>query len=127
MLGGHRWAPSISVPGRFGHGWRIARRTPGRLALHTGLEPVEVMLGEDPGYQLGPAANAYLGEQRLDGVIPVAEPSESSAGHSRASGVTDSISPDRLRMTSAGLRDPDGARLELIADPLGEMYGTKVR
>ncbi len=24
------------------------------------------------------------------------------------------------------LRDPDGARLELIADPLGEMYGTKV-
>jgi 4-hydroxyphenylpyruvate dioxygenase-like putative hemolysin len=24
------------------------------------------------------------------------------------------------------LRDPDGARLELIADPLGEMYGAKV-
>ena len=23
-------------------------------------------------------------------------------------------------------RDPDGARIELIADPLGEMYGTKV-
>src|SRR4051794_41136318 len=23
------------------------------------------------------------------------------------------------------LRDPDGARLELLADPLGEMYGTK--
>jgi len=23
-------------------------------------------------------------------------------------------------------RDPDGARLELIADPLGQMYGTKV-
>ena len=23
-------------------------------------------------------------------------------------------------------RDPDGARLELLADPLGEMYGTKV-
>jgi hypothetical protein len=22
--------------------------------------------------------------------------------------------------------DPDGARIELIADPLGEMYGTKV-
>ncbi|HLI36856.1 MAG TPA: VOC family protein [Streptosporangiaceae bacterium] len=28
--------------------------------------------------------------------------------------------------TSIYLRDPDGARLELIADPLGEMYGTKV-
>ena len=24
------------------------------------------------------------------------------------------------------LRDPDGARLELLADPLGEMYGSKV-
>jgi hypothetical protein len=23
-------------------------------------------------------------------------------------------------------RDPDGARLELIADPFGEMYGAKV-
>jgi hypothetical protein len=23
-------------------------------------------------------------------------------------------------------RDPDGARLDLLADPLGEMYGTKV-
>ncbi len=28
--------------------------------------------------------------------------------------------------TSLYLRDPDGVRLELIADPLGEMYGTKV-
>jgi catechol 2,3-dioxygenase-like lactoylglutathione lyase family enzyme len=29
--------------------------------------------------------------------------------------------------TSIYLRDPDGARIELIADPLGEMYGTQVR
>jgi catechol 2,3-dioxygenase-like lactoylglutathione lyase family enzyme len=29
--------------------------------------------------------------------------------------------------TSIYFRDPDGARVELIADPLGEMYGTKVR
>jgi len=28
--------------------------------------------------------------------------------------------------TSLYFRDPDGARLELIADPLGEMYGTEV-
>lgn len=28
--------------------------------------------------------------------------------------------------TSVYFRDPDGARLELIADPLGEMYGDKV-
>jgi hypothetical protein len=29
--------------------------------------------------------------------------------------------------TSIYLRDPDGARLEVIADPVGEMYGTRVR
>jgi catechol 2,3-dioxygenase-like lactoylglutathione lyase family enzyme len=28
--------------------------------------------------------------------------------------------------TSIYLQDPDGTRVELIADPLGEMYGTKV-
>ena len=28
--------------------------------------------------------------------------------------------------TSVYFRDPDGARLELLADPLGEMYGTTV-
>lgn len=28
--------------------------------------------------------------------------------------------------TSLYFRDPDGARIELIADPLGEMYGAKV-
>jgi catechol 2,3-dioxygenase-like lactoylglutathione lyase family enzyme len=28
--------------------------------------------------------------------------------------------------TSIYFRDPDGARVELIADPLGEMYGTRV-
>jgi catechol-2,3-dioxygenase len=27
---------------------------------------------------------------------------------------------------SVYFRDPDGARIELIADPLGEMYGSKV-
>jgi catechol 2,3-dioxygenase-like lactoylglutathione lyase family enzyme len=27
---------------------------------------------------------------------------------------------------SVYFRDPDGARIELIADPLGEMYGAKV-
>jgi catechol 2,3-dioxygenase-like lactoylglutathione lyase family enzyme len=29
--------------------------------------------------------------------------------------------------TSIYLRDPDGARIELLADPLGEMYGNVVR
>lgn len=33
---------------------------------------------------------------------------------------------DHVSGTSLYFRDPDGARLELIADPLGEMYGTIV-
>jgi catechol 2,3-dioxygenase-like lactoylglutathione lyase family enzyme len=54
-----------------------------------------------------------------------------------------SVAPDRWhklveRLTAAGVdheihsevsvyfRDPDGARIELIADPLGEMYGNQV-
>jgi catechol 2,3-dioxygenase-like lactoylglutathione lyase family enzyme len=54
-----------------------------------------------------------------------------------------SVTPERCRELKASLdgagvpyqeasgasvyfRDPDGARLELIADPLGEMYGTQV-
>ncbi|RBY86486.1 VOC family protein [Blastococcus sp. TF02A-30] len=54
-----------------------------------------------------------------------------------------SVDPERWeqlveRLTAAGVehevhsgvsvyfRDPDGARIELIADPLGEMYGSKV-
>jgi catechol 2,3-dioxygenase-like lactoylglutathione lyase family enzyme len=54
-----------------------------------------------------------------------------------------SVDPDRwreivARLDTAGVehevhsgvsvyfRDPDGARIELIADPLGEMYGTRV-
>ena len=28
--------------------------------------------------------------------------------------------------TSMYFRDPDGTRVELISDPLGEMYGSKV-
>ena len=54
-----------------------------------------------------------------------------------------SVEPERWqalveRLTEAGVphevhsgvsvyfRDPDGARIELIADPLGEMYGSQV-
>jgi hypothetical protein len=54
-----------------------------------------------------------------------------------------SVEPDRWRQLVANLdragvdhtvhsevsvyfRDPDGARIELIADPLGEMYGNQV-
>jgi hypothetical protein len=39
-----------------------------------------------------------------------------------AAGVEHQLESD----TSIYFRDPDGARLELIADPLGEMYGLHV-
>jgi catechol 2,3-dioxygenase-like lactoylglutathione lyase family enzyme len=39
-----------------------------------------------------------------------------------AAGVDHVVESER----SIYFRDPDGARLELLADPLGEMYGTKV-
>jgi catechol 2,3-dioxygenase-like lactoylglutathione lyase family enzyme len=37
-----------------------------------------------------------------------------------------SVHYEHISGTSLYFRDPDGARLELISDPLGEMYGTKV-
>jgi catechol 2,3-dioxygenase-like lactoylglutathione lyase family enzyme len=36
------------------------------------------------------------------------------------------VAYEELSGTSIYFRDPNGARLELISDPLGEMYGTKV-
>jgi catechol 2,3-dioxygenase-like lactoylglutathione lyase family enzyme len=36
------------------------------------------------------------------------------------------VAYEHVSGTSLYFRDPDGARLELISDPLGEMYGTKV-
>ncbi|MCW2912557.1 MAG: hypothetical protein JWN52_625, partial [Actinomycetia bacterium] len=39
-----------------------------------------------------------------------------------AAGVEDILEGD----ASSYFRDPDGARLELLADPLGEMYGHRV-
>jgi catechol-2,3-dioxygenase len=62
---------------------------------------------------------------------------------SSSTSATASVDPERWqelvqRLTDAGVqhevhsgvsvyfRDPDGARIELIADPLGEMYGHQV-
>lgn len=36
------------------------------------------------------------------------------------------VAYDNISGSSLYFRDPDGARLELISDPLGEMYGSKV-
>jgi catechol 2,3-dioxygenase-like lactoylglutathione lyase family enzyme len=74
-----------------------------------------------PGLDLGPYAEVLGGLHHL--CISV-EPQRWE--HLR--GKLDAAGVDYLQLSKVSLyfRDPDGARLELIADPLGEMYGSKV-
>jgi catechol 2,3-dioxygenase-like lactoylglutathione lyase family enzyme len=74
-----------------------------------------------PGLDVGPYAEVLGGLHHL--AISV-EPSRGSALVERlvAAGVEHEVHSG----VSVYFRDPDGARIELIADPLGEMYGSKV-
>jgi catechol 2,3-dioxygenase-like lactoylglutathione lyase family enzyme len=74
-----------------------------------------------PGLELGPYAEVLGGLHHM--AISV-EPDrwEHLKGKLDAAGV-----PYQMESgTSIYFRDPDGARMELIADPLGEMYASKV-
>ena len=74
-----------------------------------------------PGLDLGPYAEVLGGLHHL--AISV---SKEKWDHLRSkldgAGVQYIVESEK----SIYFRDPDGARLELLADPLGEMYGTKV-
>ncbi|GAA4431685.1 VOC family protein [Actinokineospora soli] len=74
-----------------------------------------------PGLDLGPYAEVLGGLHHL--AISM-EPGEWAAAKSRL----DAAGVEYLEEsgTSVYFRDPDGARVELIADPLGEMYGEPV-
>jgi catechol 2,3-dioxygenase-like lactoylglutathione lyase family enzyme len=74
-----------------------------------------------PGLDLGPYAEVLGG---LHHVAISVEPEQWEAARQRL----DEAGIEYLREsgTSIYFRDPDGARVELIADPLGEMYGSKV-
>jgi catechol 2,3-dioxygenase-like lactoylglutathione lyase family enzyme len=74
-----------------------------------------------PGLDLGPYAEVLGG---LHHVAISVEPTrwERLAENLVAAGVES----ERHSGTSLYFRDPDGARIELIADPLGEMYGDVV-
>ena len=74
-----------------------------------------------PGLDLGPYAEVLGGLHHL--CISV-EPDR----WEYLRGKLDTAGIEYLSMSKSSiyLRDPDGARLELISDPLGEMYGTKV-
>jgi catechol 2,3-dioxygenase-like lactoylglutathione lyase family enzyme len=74
-----------------------------------------------PGLDLGPYAEVLGGLHHL--CISV-EPDR----WEYLRGKLDDAGIEYLSMSKSSIyfRDPDGARLELISDPLGEMYGTKV-
>jgi catechol 2,3-dioxygenase-like lactoylglutathione lyase family enzyme len=74
-----------------------------------------------PGLDLGPYAEVLGG---LHHVAISVEPSQWEAAVKR---LGEAAVPHEVHsQVSVYFRDPDGARLELIADPLGEMYGSQV-
>src|SRR3954452_7630552 len=74
-----------------------------------------------PGLDLGPYQEVLGG---LHHIAISVEPStwERLRGKLDAAGVPSHVESEK----SIYFRDPDGARLELLADPLGEMYGDRV-
>jgi catechol 2,3-dioxygenase-like lactoylglutathione lyase family enzyme len=74
-----------------------------------------------PGLDLGPYAEVLGG---LHHIAISVEPSRWQRLRDKldAAGVEYMLESD----VSLYCRDPDGARLELLADPLGEMYGSKI-
>lgn len=74
-----------------------------------------------PGLDLGPYAEVLGGINHI-AISVTKEKWEHLRGKLDAAGV----SYQEASGSSIYFRDPDGVRLELLADPLGEMYGTKV-
>ena len=74
-----------------------------------------------PGLEVGPYAEV------LGGLHHLAISVESEHWHALVARLTEAgIDHEVHSGVSVYFRDPDGARIELIADPLGEMYGNKV-
>ena len=74
-----------------------------------------------PGLDLGPYAEVLGGLHHIAISVDPAQ-WERLKGKLDQAGVSYQMESG----TSVYFRDPDGTRVELIADPLGEMYGTKV-
>ena len=74
-----------------------------------------------PGLDLGPYAEVLGGLHHI-AISVTQERWEYLRGRLDAADVPYQVESG----TSIYFRDPDGARLELLADPLGEMYGAKV-
>jgi catechol 2,3-dioxygenase-like lactoylglutathione lyase family enzyme len=74
-----------------------------------------------PGLDLGPYQET-LGNLNHIAISVPQDKWDYLKGKLEAAGVTYHVASH----TSIYFKDPDGTRLELLADPLGEMYGTKV-
>ena len=74
-----------------------------------------------PGLDLGPYAEVLGGLHHL--AISVT-PEQWAAARRRLAGA--GVHTDVVSEVSMYYRDPDGTRLELLSDPLGEMYGNIV-
>lgn len=74
-----------------------------------------------PGLDLGPYAEVLGGLHHL-AISVTPEQWTAARGRLAAAGVA----TDVVSGVSMYFRDPDGTRLELISDPLGEMYGNIV-
>jgi catechol 2,3-dioxygenase-like lactoylglutathione lyase family enzyme len=74
-----------------------------------------------PGLDVGPYAEVLGGLHHVAISVEL-ERWKHLVGNLEAAGVEHVVHSE----VSVYFRDPDGARLELIADPLGEMYGTQV-
>ena len=74
-----------------------------------------------PGLDLGPYAEVLGGLHHL--AISV-DPQRWE--HLRAKLAAAGVATENMSGTSLYFAGPDGERLELIADPLGEMYGNQV-
>jgi catechol 2,3-dioxygenase-like lactoylglutathione lyase family enzyme len=74
-----------------------------------------------PGLDLGPYAEVLGGLHHL-AISVTPDRWRHLQGNLEQAGVDHVVES----VTSMYFRDPDGARLELLADPLGEMYGTTV-
>lgn len=74
-----------------------------------------------PGLDLGPYREVLGG---LHHIAIAVEPTNWQRLRDRFD--TEGISYDHVSGRSLYFRDPDGARLELLADPLGEMYGERI-
>jgi catechol 2,3-dioxygenase-like lactoylglutathione lyase family enzyme len=74
-----------------------------------------------PGLEVGPYAEV------LGGLHHMAISVEPERWHHLVGKLTDAGVPHEVHSeVSVYFRDPDGARIELIQDPLGEMYGSHV-